>query len=167
MVAGGAAFTRLEFEDVGQFFAKLFWIANALAFIVQHNVLFQILGRVVFQVIHFLQWTHLGFRCAVAIEAEAHRVRLGVIDDIHLIDLTVATHTGNAAIDVRAVAKLYVVGCLVDFHPLNRFAVVKWMRFVHRTMQGLQLRAVATHVLVAVPASVRRWQIRVVGIVHK
>ncbi len=109
----------------------------------------------------------MSLRRAVAIEAEAHRVRFSMVDDLHLIDLTVAADTRNTAVDVRAVAEFYVVGCLVNFHPLNRLAVVEGMRFVHRAVQGFQFRAVPAHVLVAVPASVRRWQIRVVGIVHK
>lgn len=154
MVAGGTALTWLQLEYVGKLFAELFRIGDALAFVVLDFVLLEILHGVVFQVVNFLQRTHFIFWGAVAIEAEAHGVRLSMIDDFHFIDLAVAAHTGNTAIDVGAVAEFYVVGRFVDFHPLDRLAIVKWMSFVHRTMQWIQLGAIALHVLVAVPASI-------------
>src|SRR4030095_15240893 len=61
-------------------------------------------------------------RIAVAFEAPLHRMRLCVIDGAHLIDLAMAAHAGNAAIHMRRMVEINVVGGLMDLHPFNGLA---------------------------------------------
>ena len=167
MVAGGAAFAWLQLEHIGELLAEFLRIGDAVTLIVFHDILFEILGGIVFQIEHFFEWTHFVVRVAMALKAEAHRMRFCMIHNLHLIDLTVAADTGDSAVDVRAVAEFHVIGRLVNLHPLDRLTVIKWMRFVHRAVQRLQLGTIAFHVLVAVPTGVRRRQVRVVGMIDK
>ena len=64
--------------------------------------------------------TKIDLGLAVALKAPAHRERLGLIDDFHLVDATVATHAANAAIDVGAVIEVRKVRKLVNALPLDR-----------------------------------------------
>lgn len=154
MVAGSAAFAWLKLEHIRELLAELLRIGDALTLVVFHDILLQILGGVVFQIENLFEWTNFIVRVAMAVQAEAHGMRFGVIDYLHLIHLAVATHAGNATIDVSAVAELHVIGSLVNLHPLDRLAVIKLMVFVHRTMQWLKFGAIPLYVLMAVPAGV-------------
>ena len=59
-------------------------------------------------------------RVAMALETPAHAERLGLVDRLHVIDLAVATHATDAAVHVRRVVEVGVVGHVVDFHPGDR-----------------------------------------------
>lgn len=167
MVAGGAAFLGLQFESFLKLLAEFFGLSDALAFVVEHHIVLQILGCIIFQIENFLQRTDFVLGSAMALETEAHRVIFCVEYNVHLVHLTVATHARNTAVHVSGVAEFHVVRSLVNFHPLDRLTVIKRVCFVHRTMQWIKLGALALHVLVAVPASVGRRKIRVIRVVHK
>ena len=56
----------------------------------------------------------------MALQAERHAERLGVIHLVHLIDPAVALDAADPAIDVNGVIEIDEVGQLVDLDPGNR-----------------------------------------------
>ena len=167
MVAGSAAFLGLQFESFLKLLTEFFGLSDALAFVVEHHIVLQILSRIILQIENFLQRANLVLRSAMALQTEAHRVIFRVENNFHLVNLTVATYARNTAVHVSGVAEFHVVRSFVNFHPLNRLTIIKRMCFVHRTMQWIKLGALALHVLVAIPASIGGWQIRVIRVIYK
>ena len=88
-----------------------------------------------------------GGGIAMALQTERHAKRLGVLDFVHLIDLTMAFDAGNAARDVNGVIKIDVVRNLVDLDPRNGCA--RGRAFPDER----QLRIVLEHLVMAVHAS--------------
>ena len=167
MVAGSAACFRLQLEFLFKFFSEINRIGDSFALGIENHMTLQILSGIIFQIENFLQWAHLSFRSIVAIDAESHRVRLGVIDDFHLIHLAVAGDARHTTIDVGRVTELHIIWCFVNFHPLDRLTVVERMSFIHRAMQRFKLRTLALHMLVAIPARIGGRHIRVVRNIDK
>lgn len=66
MVAGGAAFLGLQFESFLKLLAEFFGLSDALAFVVEHHIVLEILGGIIFQIENFLQRANLVFRAAMA-----------------------------------------------------------------------------------------------------
>ena len=95
------------------------------------------------------------FRMTMAFQTPRHAVRLRVIDDRHVVDLTVTAKTTNASVDVRAVIVKNIVGRAMDLHPLDGVA-----RFPARPY-WLEFRIIFLHLGVAVHARLRGGQIRV------
>ena len=58
----------------------------------------------------------------MAFQTPRHAVRLGVIDDRHVIDLAVATRAADPAIHMRRVIIKNVIGRAMKLHPLDRLA---------------------------------------------
>ena len=60
------------------------------------------------------------FGSTVTFQAPAHAVGLGVIDDLHVVDVSVTSDTANAAIHVHRMVKVNVVGRFVNSNPGGR-----------------------------------------------
>lgn len=69
-----------------------------------------------------LQRTNKFFGVAMAIQTPTHALWLVVIDDIHVIDVAVATHATHAAIHMHRVVKINVIRRVVNSHPRQRLA---------------------------------------------
>ena len=55
----------------------------------------------------------------MAIEAERHAQRLGVINLLHLVDLAMAMHATDPAIHVHGMIEVNVVRHFMDLHPCD------------------------------------------------
>ena len=99
-------------------------------------------------------------RIAVAIETEGHVEGLLLADDDLLVDATVALDAADAAVHVHGVVEVDVVGHLVHLDPADRFTGLDAL------LDERQRGAVALHLAVAVPAGVRRGDVRVARLVH-
>lgn len=130
MVAGGASDLGLHHELLLELETEFFGRIHAELRVVGNVGL-----SVVAEVVNLLEWTKIFLRCAVTIKAPAHRVRLGLVDDFHLVYVAMAALAGNPAIYVCGVIEINVIRCLVDSHPLDRLAVIARIIDVHRLMQ--------------------------------
>ena len=83
-------------------------------------------------------------RVAMAVEAPAHRKRLGLVDDLHLVDVAVAADAADPGVDVNAVVEEGIVGQVVHPHPAQRRVVG------HALAQRLEQLAVALDHRVAI-----------------
>ncbi len=101
------------------------------------------------------------FRMPMAFEAPGHAVRLGMIDDRHVIDLAVAARATDPAVHVRGVIVINVIGRAMELHPLDRLA--GFPARPHR----LQFRIVLLHLGMASHAGLGVGQIRMRGHVDK
>ena len=91
------------------------------------------------------------FRVAVTFQAPRHAVRFGLINHRHMIDLAVTTEAADAAIDVRGMVIINVIGRAMDLHPLD------WLvRFPTRA-DWLELWVVLLHLRVAIHTRLRVW----------
>ena len=72
---------------------------------------------------HQVDRANIFFRIAMALQAPAHAVRLGVLDHFHLVHLAVALDAGNASVYVDGVVEKRVVREVVHADPAHRFAV--------------------------------------------
>jgi len=78
-------------------------------------------------------------------------MRFGVINHRHMIDLAVTTEAADAAIDVRGMVIINVIGRAMDLHPLD------WLvRFPTRA-DWLELWVVLLHLRVAIHTRLRVW----------
>src|SRR2546422_11163544 len=66
--------------------------------------------------------THPRGGIAMAIEAESHAQRFGMVNLVHLVDLAMALDTTDAAVHVDGMVEIHVVGRLVNVDPGNRLA---------------------------------------------
>src|SRR6185503_18814614 len=88
-------------------------------------------------------------RIAVAVETPAHADRLGLRDDLHLIDPPVTAHAAYAAREVHLVIEVDVVGKVVDADPRHRIAALP------AVVDRAQARRVRLHDVVAAHARLR------------
>lgn len=149
VVAGRTARFRMHRELFLELFAQIQSRGNGTI----RAVFFGILVAVV-EIIDLLQRTQMLLGCAVAIQAEAHRERLRMVDNFHLVHVTVAALAGNPAVNVCGVVEINVVGSLVNPDPLDGLAIVAGESRIHRTVERSEFGAVLLHVLVAVPTSI-------------
>ncbi len=161
-MAGGTACFRFHGEAVFQLLAKVEGGFHGSIVGVFHHVLIA-----VFEIEYFFEWAEVIFGGAMAIKAPSHRMRLGMINNLHLIHVAMAALTGNPAIDVGGVIEFHVIRCLVNTYPFDRFAIVTCELRVHRAMKRRQLWTIRLHVLVAVPTGIPGRNIRVPGHIHK
>src|SRR3954454_13751766 len=70
----------------------------------------------------FVGRANLGGRIAMAIQAEGHAERLGVVNFIHLVDLRMALNATDAAVDVNGMIEIDEIRDAVDLHPFDWFA---------------------------------------------
>lgn len=79
-----------------------------------------------------INWTNIWGRIAMAIQAPRHRLTFVMINHIHLVHSAVATHTGDAAVNVDGVVKVNVIRSFVDLHPFHWFPggprLVEWCK---------------------------------------
>lgn len=103
--------------------------------------------RLPIEVEDFRAGTDEVLRVAMAVQAPAHAVRLSVMDDVHFVDLTVATHAADATIHVNGMVEVDVVGSLVDLDPFD------WLASSPTLTDCLKLGIVFLHLGVAVHAA--------------
>ena len=101
------------------------------------------------------------FRVPVTLKAPPHRVRLGLVHYLHLIDLSMTGFTGDSSIHVRGMVEEDIVRALVDAHPLDGLTIIMLVVLIKSPPQWLELVAVCPDVLMAVPAGARRGHVRV------
>ncbi len=99
--------------------------------------------------------THEACRVAVAVQTPRHRMRLSVVDDLHLIHLPVAAHAAHASVYMHRVMEIRIVGGLVDLHPLDGFAGLP--RIPHQ----LEFRILALDLRMAVHADLSGRDVRI------
>ena len=80
--------------------------------------------RLPIQVGDFIQRPEARGGVAMAVQAKRHAQRLGMIDLVHVIDLPVAFHATDAAVDMDGMVEIDVIGHLVDLHPRDGAAPV-------------------------------------------
>lgn len=97
------------------------------------------------------------FRCAVAVQAPGHALRLVLIDDLHFIHRTVAAVAAHPTIHVNGVVEIGVVWNLVDADPVDGLA--GFPALAH----GGELRTVGLDLRMAGHASLGGRNIRVRG----
>ena len=138
---------------------KLFFLRKIFASVTRLSVFRHKLRR--FHVVRFpIEIEYLVFRpqkifrMPMAFQTPRHALRLRMIDDRHMVDLTVTAKTTDASVDVRAVIVKNVIGRAMDLHPLDRVAC-----FPARP-HWLELRIIFLHLGVAVHAGLRVGQIR-------
>ena len=106
-------------------------------------------GRVVapfpVQIRDLVQRAQLGRRVAVAIQAKGHAQRLHLIDLVHLVDLAVALHATDAAVDVDRVVEIDIVRHPVNLHPGNRLPGLGALPHQRQPRIILEHLAVAIH----------------------
>ena len=61
----------------------------------------------------------MRIRVTVTVQTPRHRQRFGLINTVHFVDPTVATHTTNSTCDVSAVVEVDIVGQVVNSLPLD------------------------------------------------
>lgn len=106
------------------------------------------------QIRDLLRRPDLRGRIAMAIEAERHAERLGVLDFVHLVDLAVTLDTTDAAVHMDGVIEIDVVRRLVDLHPRN--GPSRGGAFADQRKLGIVLE----HLIVAVHARARGGNVR-------
>jgi len=105
MVAGRAAFLRFDVEFLDQLETEFAGGGDGVVLDVFGNI-----GIAVVEIEDLLKRAEVLFGGAVAFEAPAHRVALGLINDFHFMHVAVAALAGNPAIHVGGVVEIHVVG---------------------------------------------------------
>lgn len=96
----------------------------------------------------------------MALQAPTHGMRLGLIDDFHLVHITVTALARNPAIHVSGVVEVDVVRRLMHANPFDWLTVVTRKRRIHRAMKRRKFWAISLDVLVTVPARISRRHVR-------
>ena len=78
--------------------------------------------RLPIQVKDLTDRTQIIFRVAMAVQAPSHRERFLLVNNIHVIHLTVAARTADPAIDVHGMIEIRKIRHLVDFQPVDRIS---------------------------------------------
>jgi hypothetical protein len=165
-----------EFAKIFRFFDSLSF-SNDQALCVDDFVVLQINLRIVVEIKDLLKRTKVLLGGAVTLETPSHRVTLRMVNFLHFVDLTVAAHAGNPAIEVSRVVEVNVIRSLVDADPLYGLAVDRVssgvhdraMKFIdpHGRTKGSELWRTFFNVLVTIPAGVCGRHIRVTGMLNK
>jgi hypothetical protein len=95
------------------------------------------------------------FRVSMAFKTPGHALGLRMVNNRHVVDLTMTAKTTDAAVDVGAVIVKNIIRGAMDLHPFDRAA--RFPAGPHR----LEFRIVLLHLGVAVHACLRGGQIRV------
>ncbi len=75
------------------------------------------------------------FGSAVTFQTPTHAVRFGMVNDFHMVDVAVTSHTTDATVDVDGMIEIDVIRCLMNSNP--RHGVSAFPRLAH----GTELRA--------------------------
>src|SRR5206468_7398212 len=151
-VTGGTAWQRLDLPILDEFLVVLFLhFSGDLRIIVPLPV----------QVGNLVGWPHARGGIAMAIEAEGHAERFGVINLIHLVDRAVALDATDAAIHVDRVVEKDIVRHLMDLDPGYRFA--RRRAFPDQFQPGTVLE----HLVMAVHAGRSGRHVRIPRFLHR
>ena len=135
------------------------WIAEELEFAL-------LVFRLPLEVEDFIERTDVLGRIPVAVKTPGHAHWFSVLHDAHLTDIAVATLTADTAVDVHRVIEVNVVRRLVNPLPFYWLAIEELVVRIRRLANRLQQLTAQLHRLVAVPTNLRRWHVRVTGILH-
>jgi hypothetical protein len=69
-----------------------------------------------------VEGAELIFWSPVAFQTPSHAVRLGVVNDLHMVDMTVTGYAANPPVHMDGMVKIDVVRGLVNADPRNRIA---------------------------------------------
>ena len=64
----------------------------------------------------------MGFGVPMAVDTPSHRLILGLVNNFHLINPTVACNTRNATVHVSGVVEINKVRQSVNSNPIDRLA---------------------------------------------
>ena len=98
------------------------------------------------QVKNLVNRPQIVFGMPMTLQAPAHREGFLLVNHIHVVHLTVATHAADTPINVHRVIEISVIGYLVDFYPVDRIPALPTLP------HGGQLWIVGLHLGVAVHA---------------
>jgi hypothetical protein len=107
------------------------------------------------QVGDLIEWPQVILRGAMALQTPSHAVGFRVVDDFHVVDLPMASHTTDAPIYVNGVVEVNVIGGLVNPDPGNGIPGFPGLA------DGSQFRAEGFDLGVTVHAGLRSGYIRV------
>ena len=113
------------------------------------------------QVGNLVRRTHARGGIAMAVQAEAHAQRFGVIDLVHLVDRAMALDATDAAVDVDGMVEIDVIRHFVDLHPGDGLA--RRRAFPYQ----LQLGAVLQDLVVTVHAGRSGRDVGIPGLFHR
>ena len=102
-----------------------------------------------------VEWTQIRTRIPVTVQTESHAKRLGVIDLVHLVDLTMTVNAAHTPIHVNRVIEVNVVRNFVNLHPRDGLAAQRGVS------DNLKPRIFLQNLIVAVHAGRRRRDIGV------
>jgi len=94
-------------------------------------------------------------RITVALETPRHRMRFCMVNLVHLIHFTVATHAADPAVHVHRMVEIHMLRRLVDLNPLHRLARLPGVA------HGLELGILALNLRMAVHADLRCRDVRI------
>jgi hypothetical protein len=72
------------------------------------------------QIGDFLDRSEMGFWVPMAVQTPSHRLILGLMNDLHLVDATMACYARNSTIYVSGVIEVDIIGQSMDPHPVDR-----------------------------------------------
>ena len=72
------------------------------------------------QVKDLVNRSQIVFGMTMALQAPTHGKGFLLVNHIHVVHLTVATHATDTPINVHRVIEISVIGYLVDFYPVDR-----------------------------------------------
>ena len=107
------------------------------------------------QVKDLIDRTQIIFRMPVAVQAPPHRKRFFLVNNVHVVDLTVATHATDAAINVYRMIEIREVRHLVNFYPVDRISALPTLS------HGGQFRIVGLNLRMTIHAGLSSGNIRV------
>ena len=107
-----------------------------------------------------IQRAKVILRSAMALETPAHAVGFGMVDDFHVIHLSVTGHATDAPVHVNRMVEVDVIRRLVNPYPGNRVAGFPGFA------DGSQFRAQRLDLGVAVHAGLRSGNVGVRGFLH-
>lgn len=148
-MAGRAAFLRIDFKFFNEFQSKFAGGGNGVVLDVFGDI-----GIPIVEIEDLFERSDVFFGSTVALKTPAHGVAFGLIDDLHFVDIAVATLTRDSAVHVGRVIEVNVIRRFVDADPLDRFAIVSGKGRIHGTVKRGELRTVPLDVLVAIPAGI-------------
>jgi len=104
-------------------------------------------GGLPIQIGNLIQRTKMVFGGAVAFQTPTHAVGLGVIDDLHVIDVSMAGNAANASIYVHRMVEVNVVGSFMNPNPGD------WIACFPRFPYGTEFGTLRLNLCVTVHAS--------------
>ena len=107
-MAPAATDRRIDIPVVDEFFAELPLSGAGWGFPVQVGDL--------------VEWPKVILRSAMAFETPAHALGFGVIDDFHVVHLTVTGDATDSPVHMHGMVEVDVIRCLVDSDPGNRIS---------------------------------------------